>query len=538
MSTGYSLVDYLDAVVRAHPNRIAVVFGDSVLTFEELSALSWKAAACLAQAGIGKDQTVGLHLYNRPEYIAAFYGACRLGAIPFNVNYRYGRQELAYLYADAEVSALFCEDELHEIAQSALSDVSRVAKVCSILDLHAADGEAFRSGCQGQAAAISGHDLSLLYTGGTTGMPKGVMWRHRDLYHGALGSGALFLRCDPIETPQALESMVAHMPELRYLAIAPLMHGAAFWSALIGLHSGVGLVLLQDRHFNAESVLNVIEKDRVNILAVVGDAMAIPLVEAIEREPDRWNLSSLFHFGNGGAVLSAGTKSRIRALLPKIQIGDGMGSSESGILGTGDAPPDATGLLRIPARADVTVVVDRERLAHPGEQGMLARTGAIPLGYWRDEEKTRQNFVTVSGVRYVLTGDAALLDDDGSVVLLGRDSQCVNTGGEKVFVEEVETQIKTHPLVLDCNAVGIPDPKWGQKLVALVSLRSAMDSGLTAQTLEASIIQTCREGLAAYKAPKQVWVVPEIPRGANGKADYQWAKRTANAMSSRTQDGP
>ncbi|MEY2776938.1 MAG: hypothetical protein RLY30_1036 [Pseudomonadota bacterium] len=525
---GYSLVDYFDAVVRAHPDRSAVYFGEQRLSFQELSDLSWKAAACLSQSGVRDGETVGLHLFNRPEYIAAFYGACRIGAIPFNVNYRYGRQELAYLYADAQARAVFCEEDLLNVAQAACAEAGLSCPLITIDALRASDGPGFLATAAQRTIHPSGQDLSLLYTGGTTGMPKGVMWRHTDLYHGALGSGALFLRCPPLETPQALEVAVSQMPDLRYLAIAPLMHGAAFWSSLITLHSGLGLVLMPDRQFRADSVLDTLERERVNILAVVGDAMAVPLLDAFESAPGRWDLSNLMHWGNGGAVLSAATKARIRALFPRIQIGDGMGSSESGILGSGDLPPDASGLLRLPARADVKVIVDRQRLARPGEQGMLARTGPIPLGYWRDEQKTRENFILIEGQRYVLSGDAAIQDPDGSVVLLGRDSQCVNTGGEKVFVEEVETQIKTHPGVLDCNAVGVPDPKWGQKLVALVSLRSSeASSGLSPDRLESELIQLCRSSLAAYKAPKRIWVVPEIPRGANGKADYRWAKAAA-----------
>lgn len=526
--TEYSLVDYLDAVVRAHPKRTAVAYGQEALSYEALSELSWRAAACLHACGVRRGQTVGLHLYNRPEYIAAFYGACRIGAIPFNVNYRYGRQELAYLYGDAQARAVFCEGDLLDLARGAISDAHLESQLLTVDDIHRFDALAIRHTLASEAIDPSGHDLSLLYTGGTTGMPKGVMWRHTDLYHGALGSGALFLRCDPIHTPEALEAKIAQMPELRYLAVAPLMHGAAFWSSLITLHSGLGLVLMPERQFSAERVLDAVQEHGVHFLAVVGDAMAVPLLDAIKEAPSRWNLSSLMHWGNGGAVLSAGTKVRIKELLPKVQIGDGMGSSESGIIGSGDSSSNDKGLLRLPARDDVKVIVDRNRLAGPGEQGMLARTGPIPLGYWRDEKKTNENFLTLDGVRYVLTGDAAIQGEDGSVVLLGRDSQCVNTGGEKVFVEEVETQVKTHPAVLDCNAVGVPDPKWGQKLVALVSLKA--DANLPGDQVEASIIQNCKEGLATYKAPKRVWVVPIIPRGANGKADYRWAKALAEQL--------
>ena len=527
-AAGYSLVDYLDAVVRAHPKRTAVVYGDEAISYEELSELSWRAAACLEDGGVQRGQTVGLHLYNRPEYIAAFYGACRIGAIPFNVNYRYGRQELAYLYGDAQASAVFCEHDLLELAQQACAEATLKSHFLTVDDIHRSNGEAIRHRLESQGIHPSGHDLSLLYTGGTTGMPKGVMWRHTDLYHGALGSGALFLRCEPIDSPSVLQERVASMPELRYLAVAPLMHGAAFWSSLITLHSGLGLVLMPERQFQAERVLDTLVEHGVHFLAVVGDAMAVPLLDAIQAAPSRWDLSKLIHWGNGGAVLSGATKDRIRALLPRVQIGDGMGSSESGILGAGDPSQESKGLLRLPARDDVKVIVDRSRLALAGEQGMLARTGPIPMGYWRDEKKTRENFLTLEGVRYVLTGDAALQGEDGSVVLLGRDSQCVNTGGEKVFVEEVETQVKMHPSVLDCNAVGIPDPRWGQKLVALVSLRA--DGDVPEDQVEASIIQACKTGLAAYKAPKRVWVVSSIPRGANGKADYRWAKAKAEQL--------
>lgn len=519
----FSLSDLFDIAAEAVPDRLAIVYGQDRVTYRAMAQRIEKIAAWFQSKGIARGDTVGLQLYNSTAYMECYLAACKLGAIPFNINYRYLEDELDYLYKDSKAKVIICSDVL----------IDRVEKVLlknPTIQLVVIDGERGSSSRPTMADIVAldlpyspvqsrDEDISLLYTGGTTGMPKGVMWEHKALFYGAFAGGAMFFKDGPISKPEELGERILKVQSGPYMAIAPLMHGAAFWASLISLLSGITLVLNDQKEFNAQHILDLIERENVGMLNVVGDAMAAPLLDELNAHPGRWKLPSLYYFGNGGAVLSQRVKDGILRHLPTGAVtGDGMGSSEAGVIGIGAKPKSGEGFMSLAPNPQLKVIVDGTREAEVGELGILSKTGAIPLGYWGDEKKTNATFVQFAGQRYVLLGDTAKREEDGSITILGRDSLCINTGGEKVFVEEVEQIIRSCEGVKDVNVVGIPDERWGNKVVALVSRKPG------ATVSPEQIIESARKQLSGYKVPKNVLFADEIIRGANGKADYRWAK--------------
>ena len=305
---------------------------------------------------------------------------------------------------------------------------------------------------------------------------------------------------------------------MRVFPLAPLMHGAAIWTALMGLLGGQTLVLDPMRGgFDAQAIWDRVERQNVNILQIVGDAMALPLLEALIRYPGRWDFSKLINFGSGGAVFSAHLKDAIRERIPHVMITDGMGTSETGYSGMGEDPSKG-GFMRLMANDMQQVIIDG-RIAAVGETGLLARSGYIARGYYNDPEKTAEVFQTIDGKLWALSGDQACLDADGRITVLGRSSTCINTGGEKVYPEEVEGVLRAHPSIHDVAVLGMPDPKWGQKVCALISLSQGV-----AEPDFADVKEFCRKHLAGYKLPKTVKIVPQIQRSPAGKQDYKWVK--------------
>lgn len=528
-SRTFSLADLFAIAAETVPERDALVIGASRHTYGQMAARIERLAAWLHGQGIGAGDVVGLQMYNSAEYLEAFLAACRVRAVPANINYRYVADELRYLYDNAGLKALFYSGELEPAVAEALdaapglrvkvrtgSGTPALAGATRYDDTLSADPAVLA------AVQCRDDDISLLYTGGTTGKPKGVMWPHKDLFFGSLGGGASYVPAEgPVATPEQLSDRIRKGAPMRFMPVAPLMHGAANWATMVSLLAGHTVVLKDQHHFDAEHILDLIVSERVNGLTIVGDAMALPLLDALNAQPERWDLSALFVFGNGGAVLSEHLKEGLKAYLPpKVYFSNGLGSSESGQLGLGSKPADG-GMIRIAARPDLAVVVDGKRLAAPGEPGILARSGYLPLGYYRDPEKTAQTFVTIEDRRYVLTGDAAQVADDGAIVVFGRGSNCINTGGEKVFPEEVEEILRMSPDVLDALVVGLPDPRWGQKVVAVVAPRPGLC--LDPQQLRA----LCQQHIANYKIPKDIVLVPEVKRSAAGKANYPWAREIA-----------
>ncbi len=506
-------------MAEAVPDREAAVCGNRRLTYAQLNERADRLAAHLQSKGVGPGHTVGLQLYNGTEYLEAYIAACKLRAIPLNINYRYVAHELRYMYDNAKLSALVYSAPLAGEVEPLLPDYPGIKVALS-------PGEEYeaRLAAAGRDYTVpqrSGDDISLLYTGGTTGMPKGVMWPHQSLFFSALGGGGFFRQEGPIKTPEEIAGVARGGYPLRYLAIAPLMHGAALWASLVSLFAGQTVLMLDHVEFNAEQTWDFAVREHANIISVVGDAMAMPLVAALKAHPGRWNLSALKHVGSGGGLFSAHLQQELRDLL-NVTVADSMGSSEGGTFGSGAKPEGGEGFIKLAPRPDLKVLsIERDRFVGPGESGILVRVGNVAVGYWGDEKKSAETFVTLNGERLAISGDMAKVLEDGSIVVLGRGSQCINSGGEKIFPEEVEEVLHRHESVADALVVGVPDPRWGSKVVAVVSLHPG------AKPDAAALNAFCRGFLAGYKVPKEVVFVDQVARSPAGKADYRWAKETA-----------
>lgn len=524
----FNLADLLEIVADINPDLEVLVCNDERRTFRQLMERSAAFARYLYAQGIRPGDNVAIHAYNCIEYMEASIAAFMIKAVPVNVNYRYTIDETRYLYDNAEPRALIYEGSLEDIIAPALE----AAPVCKVL-VRLGDGMGlvpqavdFEAAVAQSGPAISGvqradTDTLLLYTGGTTGMPKGVIWTHRDVFFGGLGGGGNFCPQGPVKTPEELVDRFKENFPAVHMACGPLMHGAGFWATMIGLLSGHKVVLNGRPDFNAEYILDLVQRERATIIMVVGDAMCIPLADALQKHPGRWDLSSMFVVSSAGALFSDHVRDALKAHLPaNVIFFNGMGSSESGQVGTG-TKPEGDGLIRLKPDANNAVAIDGVRFGKPGEMGILVRKGHLPLGYYKDPKKTAETFVEIDGQRCVLIGDIARLEDDGSITMFGRNSQCINTGGEKVFTEEVEEAVRSFDGVFDALVVGVPDSRWGQKVVAVVALRP--DKPEDADALKAH----CRQRLAGYKVPKEIIFVDAVQRNPVGKADYRWAKTTA-----------
>jgi fatty-acyl-CoA synthase len=522
----FNLADLFEIVADAVPDRLCLVSGTARLTYRELDEQANRVAAALAALGVGAGDRVAILSTNRAEWLETQIGAYKLRAVPINVNYRYTAGELAHVIADAGCVALVGERELIARLGTARDDLKELRHVL-VLEDGTTDGLPEAIPYEKAVASASpvrvpversGDDLYLLYTGGTTGLPKGVMWRSEDIFFAAMGGGNMV--GDPIATPaQAADNATAG--GLTIMVNAPLMHGAGMWVAWAALTSGSKLVLWSQPSFTAPDVLDLAVREGVQVMVLVGDAMARPLVEEIEQ--GSYDLSALFVLATGGSVTSPAVKQRLHAAIPSLAIIlDAVGGSETGAAGQGIEPgPD--GRPRFLLRPGVAVLDENLRPVTPGSEeiGVFARAGRIPLGYWNDDAKTAATFVTdPDGVRWALQGDMAKVDAEGNLILLGRGSTVINTGGEKVFVEEVEAALKSHPAVYDALVIGVPDERLGQRVTAVLSL-AGKDPGSDALRAH------CRTQLAGYKIPREIHVVEEVRRTPSGKADYGWARQTA-----------
>jgi acyl-CoA synthetase (AMP-forming)/AMP-acid ligase II len=519
----FNLADLFESVVDAVPDREALVCDDLRLTYADLDARANQLAHALTDLGVGIGDHVGLHLYNGNEYLEAMLAAYKLRAVPVNVNYRYVEDELRYLFNDADLRVVIHEEDLAPRIAAVRGDAPDLAATI-------ARGEEYEktlaaSSPERNFGPRSSDDLYILYTGGTTGMPKGVMWRAEDIFFGALGGGSGLVGA-PIEEPEQLaERAVAG--RTRCLPACPFMHGTAHWMALSTLFGGGSVVVIRDRGLDPERLWDTVADEQVSFLVIVGDAFARPLVDALEANPGRWELSGLTVILSGGAILSPAVKQALVSMLPSALVVDGYGASETGgqgqmVAGGADEPGQHP---RFMVNAQTTVL-DRDTL-HPiepgsGTVGLLARKGHIPLGYYKDEEKTAATFPTVDGERWAVPGDMATVESDGTIVLFGRGSVSINSGGEKVFPEEVEAVLKAHPAVFDAVVVGVPDDRWGERVAAVVRPRD--DAAVSLDELA----EHCRSHLAGYKVPRDVVLVDEVVRSPSGKPDYRWAKATAS----------
>lgn len=517
----FHLADMFEAVAMAVPDRLALQADDIDLTFAELDERSDRIAAALVDRGIKRGDTVGLYLMNCPEYLEAFIAATKAGAVPFNVNYRYSGEELRYLFDNAQAGVIFFNNDFEDVMQGVMQQVPSI-KLAIAVGERPEDKRAFgayRDLLQTEPRKgfnRSEDDILLQYTGGTTGMPKGVMWPHKSFFFACLGGGGHFHPSGPITKPEEIAGRALEGYQLTMFTIAPLMHGAAIWAAWSGLLGGLTLVLDPMRKFDAEEIWDRVEKFGVNVVQIVGDAMARPLNDALRDNPGRWSLDHVVNFGSGGAVFSGHLKESIKQLLPGVTISDGMGTSEGGI--SGMATPSEDGIMRLPANEDQQVVID-DRFAEIGEIGLLGRSGYTPTGYYRDEAKTREVFREIGGRLWTLSGDQGRLDDDGMITLFGRGSTCINTGGEKVYPEEVESALRAHPAIFDAVVVGRPHHRWGEEVVAIISL-SQGESAPDGETIRFFL----RKRLAGYKCPKSIMIADQIQRSPAGKQNYGWAK--------------
>ena len=529
----FNLADLLEGVADAVPDWEALVCGERRLTYAQLDERANRLAHHLLAQGIGAGDHVGLHLYNCAEYLEAALAAFKIRAVPININYRYVEEELHYLFDNADLVALVHHREFAPRIAKVAARLPALRTFVAVDDDSGDDCSAIGSVDYEQALAASSSqrdfgarsadDLFILYTGGTTGMPKGVMWRHEDLFFAALMGGNPY-GAEP-ERPERVGENAAAGGLVTMLPAAPLMHGAAQWAALIGLYSGGKIVLAQGKRFDPDLIWRLVEAERVNSIAIVGDAMARPLAEALAAPGACYDTSSLRVIGSGGATYSERVKEQLRAKLPGVVLMDTFGGSEGGNQGTGTpgmGPSTAPG-PRFRADASTAVLGDDLRPLKPGcgVVGWLARKGRIPLGYYKDADKTGKTFVEVDGVRWVVAGDMAAIETDGTITLLGRGSVSINSGGEKIFPEEIETALKSHESVFDAVVVGVPDQRWGERVAAVVQPRPG-----TAPTLEA-LDSHCRTKVAGFKVPRELHLVNEIQRQPSGKPDYRWAKSIA-----------
>jgi acyl-CoA synthetase (AMP-forming)/AMP-acid ligase II len=541
--SGFNLGVVFETLAGALSERELLVGGGRRLSYGELAERSRRLASYLAGHGLGchtpraelaghqsGQDHVALALYNGNEYLEGMIGSYRARAAPFNVNYRYVEDELRYLLTDATPAAVIYHASLAPRLRGVLGEVPSVRVLLQVADDAGHDllpgavdyEEALRiSSPDGPATEPSPDDLYILYTGGTTGMPKGVLWRQHDIFMAAMGGR----RVGTWEEVADYGELAAHATTangLTLMLLPPLMHGAAQWAGFMMMTEGSRIVLPDDtRRLDPADVWRTVEREGVNTLTVVGDAMVRPLLAELDR--GSYDTTSLVAIGNGGAALTPAVRELALARLPSLLILDTAGSSETGAQMNALTSGTSDVLLFNPGPG--TVVVDETfgRELEPGHPGIgwLAQSGWVPLGYLGDADKTARTFPVVDGVRYSIPGDRARVMADGRIELLGRDSVCVNSGGEKIFVEEVERAIASHPAVADVVVAGRPSERWGQEVVAVVQLSApgAADRD--------DIVAHAARHVARYKLPKAVVFVPLVERSPSGKADYRWAAARA-----------
>ncbi len=535
-----------EAIADAIPDHEAIVSATRRLTWRDFQIRTRRLANLMLDAGLGchteraalqpwesGQDHVALYLYNGHEYLEGMIGGYKARVAPFNVNYRYVEAELLYLLTDARTRGLIYHASFAPRLAAVLPKLPAQALLLQVDD---GSGEPLLPGARDYETALAGasdapppvtpteDDLYILYTGGTTGMPKGVLWRQRDIFFAAMG-GQLPGGMGTVHSIAEMVERAPHGSFIRALPAPPLMHGAAQWSSFMILHQGGTIVLpANTRTLDPDDLWRTVERERVGTLSIVGDAFARPLLDQLRTAS--YDLASLRILGSGGAILSPPFKEAFLEALPDLMIFDGFGSSETGAQGAtlttkGDAV--APSFKMDPD----TCVLDAQltRRLEPGEDaiGWLARTGWLPLGYFTDRDKTQRTYPTIDGVRYAVPGDRAQVAADGSIVVFGRDSVCINSGGEKIFAEEVERALKHHPAVYDVVVAGAPSERWGEQVTAIVEFRRGQ------QADDDDLLATAAQHLARYKLPKAFVAVDQIVRSASGKPDYRWAKAIAAA---------
>jgi acyl-CoA synthetase (AMP-forming)/AMP-acid ligase II len=522
--TTFNLADLFESVADAVPDREAIVAGDRRLTYSRLDERANRLARHLRSIGVTDGDFVGLQLVNGTEYAEGMLACFKIRAVPVNVNFRYVEGELRYLFDDADLVVDITNEQFVDRVEAIRGDVPKLREVM-VVERDYEDALAGASPDRDFGPRAS-DDRYCAYTGGTTGLPKGVIWTHEDIFFAGMGGGDVFHAGNYVSTP---EELVRRLPDPGLVALAtpPFMHVSAHWLLFSVLFGGGKMVVTPGGRFDPKLIWQLVSDEGVNMLVIVGDAMARPLADALEANRGAHDTSSLLVVGSGGAVLSASTKEKLANLLQTAMIVDGYGSSETGTMGRqATAAGQSAGGARFDMGETTKVISDDGTFVEPGSDvvGRLARTGHIPLRYHKDPGKTASTFVEVGGKRWVLPGDYAKVHADGTIELLGRGSVSINTGGEKVYPEEVEAVVKDHPDVFDAVVVGVPDERWGERVVAVVKPASGATPSI------GSIQEHCRARLAGYKVPREICVVDEIVRSPAGKTDYRWAREHARSV--------
>ena len=533
-----------DAVAAVIGDREFIIQGGRRLTYAQIVERSNRLARYLHSRGLGcrteraelaghevGQDLLGIYAHNGPEYVEGMLGAWRARVAPFNVNYRYVKSELHYLLADAGASALLYHAAFAPRLAEILADLPELQVLIQIADDSgnellpgAVDYESIVADGPADAPPVqpSPDDLYVLYTGGTTGMPKGVLWRQHDIFMASFGGRSLYTG-ELATSYDDIATRCSESPGTKLMVLPPLMHGAAQWAVFTAMNTGQSVVFSPvTSHLDVDDVVATIEREKILAVTVVGDAMARPLADAFERTSA--DLSSLAVVANGGAQLTPTAKQRLIDVKPNLMVVDGVGSSETGAQMTHMSAPGSVSTGTFTAGPDTFVAADDlSAILAPGhdDMGWLAQRGYVPLGYKNDATKTAATFPVIDGVRYSVPGDRARHLADGAIELLGRDSVTINSGGEKIFAEEVESAIASHPSVADVVVAGRPSERWGQEVVAVVALVD--DAQASAQDL----IDHAASVIARYKLPKAVVFRPVIERSPAGKADYRWAREQA-----------
>jgi len=544
----FNLAQVHEAIAAAIPDRECIVFRDRRLTWADVNERTRRLANVLGDAGLGArpegraglagheshEDHLAIYCYNGNEYLEAMVGAFKARLGPVNVNYRYVAEELRYLLDNSQAKAIVYHSQFAPTLAEVLPDLPLLTVLLQVADDSGHDllpgarwyEDALASASPDLPACASTwspDDLYILYTGGTTGMPKGVLWRQHDIFMSVMGGAVAGA---PFETLEAAVE-AAKGGSMRVLPAAPFMHGAGHWIAFLAMDGG-NTVLIQDevRRLDPKDVLSLVEREKVSFLQIVGDAFARPILDEIEA--GSYDLSSLFIILSGGAALNSTLKERFLAAIPHAMILDGMGSSEGGgqMTQVTTAGSDVTTGTFTPGPGTCIVSEDLTRTLEPGgeEIGWVAMRGYVPLGYLGDPEKSARTFPVIDGVRYSVPGDRGRQREDGTVEMMGRDSVTINSGGEKIFAEEVEAALGHHDAIYDAVVCGRPSEQWGNEVVAIVQLREGIEPGAD---IEQSLLDECAKHIARYKFPKEFIFVDTVVRSPSGKADYRWAKEIA-----------
>ncbi len=543
--SSWNFADVWELIAEIRPGAPAQVHGDRRYTWSELDHRADAIASWWLDRGLKKGTQVAQYLYSCPEYLESMFAAWKIGLAPVNTNYRYGADELVYLWDNADVGAVVFHGELAGTIEAIRDRVPLVEHWLWVDDGHGPcpawatpyEEVARRPAARAMAPwGRSPDDLYLLYTGGTTGKPKGVMWRVDDMF--ALVNKTAVIRYPEeggLDDVRSILGTTDRNPPI-YIPCAPLMHGTGAMAALGVMISAGCTVTLQGRSFSATELLDTIERERVKSIAIVGEAFAQPILAALDAEPGRWDITTLRVISSSGVMWSPENKAALLRHNPGLMLVDTLGSSEAvgmaravttAASSADEAPPTAAaGPPAFVLSESTRVITEDGRFVEPGsaESGLVAYRGRVPVGYYKDEAKSAVTFKVIDGARWSIPGDHATVDADGTLRLLGRGSHCINTGGEKVYPEEPEEALRSHPDVVDAACVGLPDPRFGQRIVALVQLHDGVE--LDAPALIAHV----KTRLAGFKAPKQIHALATLGRGANGKLDYKMLRGRAEAL--------